>query len=289
MQDLYQAVTDQIIAALEAGTKPWACAWDRSGGLPYNLSTAAPYQGINVLLLWMAAMRKGYGSSAWLTYKQAKAMGGQVRRGEKAVWGIFYKLREVRRRDAADEEARTVPVIKPFSVFNVEQIDGIEDPHAGKGAQFDPVERAEAVMRGSGAQILEGGPKAFYQPQVDVVRLPDRGRFQHAGDFYATGFHELTHWTGHKSRLARDLSGRFGTESYAAEELVAEIGAAFLMADVGLQGTVQDHASYLDSWLRVLKNDKRAIFHAAKLATQAHQFLAERAAGAPSDTEGAAA
>jgi len=289
MQDLYQTVTDQIIAALEAGTKPWECSWDRAGGLPYNVSTGAQYQGINVLLLWMAAMRKRYGSSAWLTYKQAQAMGGQVRRGEKSVCGIFYKLRELRRRDEADEDPRTVPVIKPFWVFNLEQIDGIEDPHAAEGPGFDPIERAEAVMVGSGAQILEGGPKAFYQPQVDVVRLPDRSRFPHAGDFYATGFHELTHWTGHKSRLARDLSGRFGTESYAAEELVAELGAAFLMADVGLQGTVQDHASYLDSWLRVLKNDKRAIFHAAKLATQAHHFLAERAAGGQSDTEGAAA
>ena len=277
--NLYTTITNELVEALEGGVKPWVCPWDRSGApfMPHNFHTKAQYRGINIVLLWMRQNRCGYQSSAWLTYKQARAIGGQVRKGEKATTGIFYKTIEVPGSDSGEEESRIVPVIKPFYVFNLDQIDGIELPTApATREEFAPIAQAEAMLARTGARIETRGEHAFYAPTRDVIVLPERSRFARAEDFYATATHELTHWTGHKSRL-----GRFVGVSYAFEELVAEIGSAFINAEIGLQGDLQ-HANYLNEWLTIMKGDHRAIFKAASLASQAHQFVC--ATNAPCDS-----
>ena len=271
--DLYQTVTDSIIAALESGVKPWVCPWVRNGaaaGLPANFSTGTAYSGINIMLLWCSAAKQGFQDERWLTYKQAQELGGQVRKGEHGTTAIFYKTLE---KEDEDGEIEKIPMLKAFTVFNVEQIDGLSiesvpQPVAG----FDPLPQAEALMTRSGAKITEQGVKAFYRPATDEIVLPERFRFADAANFYATGLHELVHWTGAASRLNREKGNKFGSEAYAFEELIAELGSAFLMADLGITGEVQ-HESYIASWLTSLKGDKRYIFKAAAAASKAHRWL----------------
>lgn len=202
-------------------------------------------------------------------------MGGNVKKGEKATMGIFFGVREIQEEgDDGDTETRAAKFSKPFYVFNLDQIEGITAPDAITTANnWTPHEKAEALIRATGARIIEGGIKAYYSPANDEVHMPDRIRFENADDFYSVNFHELTHWTGHASRCARDLKNRFGDEAYAMEELVAELGAAFLNAETGIHGKVEGHASYIKSWLKVLKNDKRAIVTAAAKASQAARYL----------------
>lgn len=281
-QDLYQAITDRIVEALEKGVKPWQCPWDRSQAgrlLPWNPKTGNNYRGINLVLLWMAADQAGYGTHAWLTLKQANALGGRVRRGEKATLCYFFKpievTKEIEDRETGEISAqiREISMLKAFHVFNLDQIEGIDLEDAlVQTIEFTPIEVAEDLLVGSGAVIHEGGIKAAYIPCRDLIFLPDPSRFQRAEDFYATATHELCHWSGHPSRLARDFTGRFGDQAYAFEELVAEIGSAFLNADLQLEGDLQ-HESYIANWLEILHQDKRAIVRAASLASQAHQYL----------------
>lgn len=279
--DIYQDVTDKIIAALEAGVSPWSCPWKRDGGrgvMPCNYSTGAAYSGVNVLLLFMAAMENGFSSHAWLTYKQAQAMGGQVKKGAKSVRCIFYKTLEIE--GEGEDDAKVIPMVRGFSVFNLDQIEGLDvgvgDDAAGD--VFAPIEAAESLLLASGARIEERGDLAFYAPGKDLIVLPERARFDRAEDFYATATHELTHWTGHKSRLDRGYKGIRGDNSYAFEELVAEIGSAYLNSGLGLEGDLQ-HASYIENWLEILKGDKRAIFKAASLASKAHQYIMDQVEG----------
>ncbi|MDM2733169.1 zincin-like metallopeptidase domain-containing protein [Citrobacter sp. Cy070] len=275
--DIYQTVTDSIIAALEAGVKPWSCPWQRvpgMSGLPSNYATGAAYSGMNIMLLWSRASEQGFKDSRWMTYKQAKAEGGQVRKGEHGTTAIFYTTLE---KENDDGETDYIPMLKTFTVFNVEQIDGLPltMETVSPEATFDPLPQAENLFRKSGANIIEKGQNAFFSPSNDEVWLPERHLFSDAANFYATGLHELVHWSGGKSRLNREMKGKFGSEGYAVEELVAELGNAFLMADLGIVGEVQ-HESYIASWLKALKNDKRYIFKAASAASKAHRYLMEK-------------
>jgi antirestriction protein ArdC len=288
-RDVYQDVTDRIVKSLENGVAPWVKPWKsdgRSAGVHRNALTRRPYHGINVCLLTLEQMCKGYESGEWVTYRQAKELGGHVRKGEKATPIVLWKKYE---KNATDEQGRplfnedgervkkTLLFARMFSVFNVEQCDGLtaEQPtERPKG--FVGYEGIDAAIANIGATIDHGGDRAYYSPSADRIRLPRPAQFADAASYYATAAHELTHWTGHASRLARDLSGRFGDESYAAEELIAEMGAAFTCATLGIAGHLQ-HAEYIGSWIKVLKNDKRAIFTAASKAQEAADFLLARA------------
>jgi antirestriction protein ArdC len=283
--DVHQHITDRIVAAMEAGAGDWQMPWHQSGHAitrPRNIASGKAYRGINVLSLWLAAEEKGYARGLWGTYRQWQQKGGQVRRGEKSSVIVFYKELEVEK-DDAPEETDTILFARASRVFNIAQVDGVavpdgEDAPAGDGVT--PLEAAEAFVTGTGAIVRIGGDRAAYAPGTDVIAMPDRQRFTGTATtspteaWYGTLFHELTHWSGAKHRLARDMSGRFGSEAYAMEELVAELGAAFLCADLGIAATPRtDHAAYLAGWLKVLKADKRAIFTAAGQASRAAEYL----------------
>ncbi|MGR5465243.1 ArdC family protein [Photobacterium damselae] len=277
-KDMYQIVTDRIIAALENGVKPWACPWDKTQQcdmLPVNFKTKAQYSGINILLLWSETVEKGYSSPYWLTYKQAAELGGNVIKGQKGTAIIYYKLWEKENEDGTEEK---IPMLKSFTVFNLDQIENIEKPavtvseERTKHSDFTIMANVEDTIQKTGAVINHLGVRAFYSPSQDSITMPQQDRFQSSSDYYATLLHELTHWTAHKSRLDRNLKGKFGSKDYAFEELVAELGAAFCCADLGVFGDVQ-HESYIASWLTALQNDKKYIFKAASLASKAHQFL----------------
>ncbi|EPP1400156.1 ArdC family protein [Klebsiella oxytoca] len=276
--DIYQTVTDNIIAALEAGVKPWSCPWQRvpgMSGVPSNFATGIAYSGMNIMLLWCSASEQGFGDSRWMTYKQAQAVGGQVRKGEYGTTAIFYTTLE---KENEGGEIDQITMLKTFNVFNVEQIDGLPQTTetVNPEATFAPLPEAENLFRKSGANIIEKGQNAFFQPSTDEVWLPERHLFSDTANFYATGLHELVHWSGGKKRLSREMKGKFGSEDYAFEELIAELGSAFLMADLGIVGEVQ-HESYIASWLKALKNDKRYIFKAASAASKAHRYLMDKA------------
>ncbi|MEI7306171.1 ArdC family protein [Pectobacterium atrosepticum] len=276
--DIYQTVTNNIIAALEAGVKPWSCPWKRvpgMSGLPSNFATGIAYSGMNIMLLWSSASEQGFGDSRWMTYKQAQAVGGQVRKGEHGTTAIFYTTLE---KENEDGEIDTIPMLKTFTVFNIEQIDDLSltTETVSSEATFDPLPEAENLFQKSGANIIEKGQNAFFRPSTDEVWLPERHLFSDAANFYATGLHELVHWSGGKGRLNREIKGKFGSEDYAFEELIAELGSAFLMADLGIVGEVQ-HESYIASWLKALENDKRYIFKAASAASKAHSYLMDKA------------
>ena len=274
-------VTARIIEQLEQGVKPWECSWERTQSgppMPRNLKTGRYYQGINVPILWCSAEGGGYSTNWWLTYKQAQELGGRVRRGEKATQGVFYKtlvIEEEENDENGEERSRTVPMMRVFHVFNLDQIDGLErlkGNDAGNGKVFTPIPDAERIFVASGADIREGGTRAFYASGPDFIGLPDRWRFKSEADFYATGLHELTHWSGHEKRLNRVFGLRFGDQAYGFEELVAEMGSAFLCARIGLKGELQ-HANYLGSWLKILKEDQKALIKAASLAQKAFEYL----------------
>lgn len=275
--DIYQTVTDSIISALEAGVKPWSCPWLRvtgMSGLPSNYATGAAYSGMNIMLLWSSASEQGFSDSRWMTYKQAQVEGGQVRKGEHGTTAIFFTTLE---KENDDGETDYIPMLKTFTVFNVEQIDGLplSDKAVFPAETFEPLPQVEALFRNNGATIIEKGQNAFFAPSTDEIHLPERRLFSNAANFYATGMHELVHWSGAKSRLNREMKGKFGSGDYAFEELIAELGSAFLMADLGIVGEVQ-HESYIASWLKALRNDKRYIFKAASAASKAHRYLVDK-------------
>ena len=281
MKDLHEEITAQILTALEGGRESWDALWDNSLrlGVPYNHSTGKAYAGINILTLWNTAARKGYEVNAWMTYKQAQEQGGQVRKGEKSTLGMFYKPIEDKSQDAdSDEEngTRRRMMAKAFYLFNVAQIDGLEVLPEPKAPTFSPIADAEAIITASGAEVRHGGTRAFYSPAMDFVQMPSLDRFQSAENYYATILHELTHWTGHKSRLAREYGQRFGDRAYAFEELIAELGTAFLCARLGMVGaTLEGHADYIGEWLKILGTDKRAVMTAASQAERAADYLAQ--------------
>jgi antirestriction protein ArdC len=274
LRDLYQSVTDQIVAALEAGTPPWVRPWRGTSqdARPANATTGRPYRGVNTLLLNLRAMACGYASNRWLTFAQAQSIGARVRHGEHGSQIVFFKMREVDdpvpASDGAAVERRVVPLLRAFTVFNVDQVEGLPAGMAAPEVEpgtWEPLEVADRILEASGARIRYDGSRAFYMPDADLIQMPPAPAFDHASDFYATALHELTHWTGHPSRCNRPLGKRHGIEAYAYEELVAEMGSAFLSDYCGIESRLQ-HASYIASWLTALRNDKQLIFTAASQA-----------------------
>jgi len=275
--DLQQHVTDQIVAILEAGTSPWIKPWSSDGasGMPHNHGTGKAYQGINVLILWAAAAERGFTSSAWLTYKQAQAAGGQVRKGEKGTTITFYKPIQIEK----EGEEKTIPMMKTFTVFNTDQIDGLEvTTPEEQPKEFTADERTDAAVRlfecyteRAGIGFSTGGDRAFYSPSHDTIQMPERETFTKESGYAATLLHEAVHSTGHMARLDRlkDTSKK----GYAFEELVAEIGAAFLCCDLGITNELEQHASYIDSWLKALKDDRTLIFKAAAKASKSYELI----------------
>ncbi|WP_136661691.1 zincin-like metallopeptidase domain-containing protein [Nitratireductor sp. XY-223] len=283
--DVYSRITDQIVEALEQGVRPWMKPWDAehaAGRITRPLRhNGIPYAGINVVMLWSSAVAQGFAAPIWMTFRQAKELGGHVRNGEKGSLVVYANTITCTETDAetGEDEEREIPFMKGYSVFNVEQIDGLPARfHAVAEPQLDPVQRmghVEQFFAATDADIRHGGNQAYYAVGTDYVQMPPFVSFKDAESYYATLAHECTHWTRHPSRLDRDFGRkRWGDEGYAMEELVAELGSAFLAADLGITPEVrEDHAAYISSWLKVLKNDKRAIFTAASHAQKAADFL----------------
>ena len=272
--DLREKITNRLIELIEAGVQKTGSLWiGQNLSTPKNFITKKRYKGINTLSLWVEAKEKGFKSNFWLTYKQAESLGGKVRKGEKAVTCVYYKVVDKTKKSEINGEDvdSTFFLMSPFWLFNLDQIDGIEVPEQAVAvSEFTPIEAAEKLIQSTGAVINFNGNSAFYRPSTDEITLPKKEDFTSENNFYATALHELGHWTGHESRLKRDFTGTFGTESYAFEELVAELSAAMTMAELGLnEATMEHHADYLQSWLKVLKNDKTALFKASSLAQKA--------------------
>lgn len=282
-KDVYARVTDRIIADLERGVRPWLKPWsaDNTQGrivLPLR-HNGMPYRGINILLLWSEAIDKGYAAPIWMTYRQAAELHGQVRKGEHGSLVVYANtLIAADVDDDGEEIEREIPFMKGYTVFNVEQITGLPAhyyPAPQPPREKMPlIEAAERLFAATGATIHHGGNRAYYSPSRDLIRLPLPESFKDAESYTSTKAHELTHWTGHPTRLNRALGKRFGDAAYAAEELIAEMGAAFLCADLGVTSEPRDdHASYLAHWLDVLKTDKRAIFSAVAHAQRAADYV----------------
>jgi antirestriction protein ArdC len=281
--NLYDEITDKIISQLEAGRFPWVQPWGSAAAkaplsLPRNASTGRAYSGINVLILWGAVVEQGYTAQSWLTFRQALALGGNVRKGEHGTTVVyadrFVPDDEKKRARDAGEDARPVPFLKRFTVFNAEQCDGLPADIAlcrpPDPALIEP--RVEALIKATGIEFRIGGDRAYYLPTQDRIQVPPPQAFFEPINWHRTALHELGHATGHPSRLARDFSGSFGTRKYAFEELVAEISAAFSCAALGIVPTVR-HADYIGSWLEVLRQDNRAVVRAASLAGKAADWL----------------
>lgn len=287
--NLYEEVTRRIITELEAGRFPWVQPWGRieSGeraapGLPRNALSGRPYSGVNILILWGAVIEQGWPSQSWLTFRQALAAGGSVRKGERGTMVVyadsFTPETERTRARETGEDAKAIPFLKRFTLFNIAQCEGLREGLAADPAPLperEIVPLAEAVIAASGVDFRIGGDKAFYVPAHDFVQVPPQPAFFEQINYYRTALHELTHATGHVSRLDRKLMNNIGREAYAREELVAEMGSAFLCAALGIEPTVR-HADYLASWLAVLKEDNRAIFRAASQASKAADWILAR-------------
>src|SRR6202035_2760616 len=278
-RDLYAEVSARIVAELEAGALPWIKPWSATPGAntPCNAVTNRPYSGCNVILLWMAKAA-GYRTPRFLTFKQALELGGNVRKGEHGTKVCFVKQLQVCDSDADGETAtRLVPMLREYTVFNIDQCENLPDSiNTGKPIRVrNPDARdelADTFLQSTGADIREGHGEACYVPSRDFISMPAFAGFKGADHFYNVAFHELGHWTGHKSRLDRDLKNRFASKSYAAEELIAELGAAFLCAEFGFDGDVRN-AGYIASWIELLTADKRAFFTACSHASKAADYL----------------
>jgi antirestriction protein ArdC len=284
-QDIYTRITNEIVSHLERGVRPWVKPWNAehaAGRITRPLRhNGMPYSGINVLSLWASAMAQNFAAPIWMTFKQAIELDGHIRKGEKGSLVVYADSITRKETDdkTGDETEREIPFLKGYTVFNVEQIDGLPAVYYAKAApQLDPVariERAERFFAALGAVIGQGGNRAFYSVTSDTIQMPPFVSFLDADSYYATLAHECTHWTGSTSRLNRDFCGhRFGSEGYAIEELVAELGSAFLCADLEISLELrEDHASYIATWLNVLAQDNRAVFTAAAHAQRAAEYI----------------
>jgi antirestriction protein ArdC len=276
-RDLYAEVSARIVAELEAGAASWIKPWAATPGanVPCNAVSNRPYSGCNVVLLWMAQVAE-YRTPRYLTFKQALDLGGHVRKGERGTKVYFVKQLEIRE-DAHEVPARLIPMMREYTVFNVDQCAGLPDNiTTGKPMRVrNPDTRddlADQFLRSTGADIREGHGEAYYVPSRDFISLPAFEAFKGADHFYNVAFHELSHWTAHSSRLDRNLKNRFGTRQYAAEELIAELGAAFLCAEFGFDSDLR-HAGYIGHWIELLRADKRAFFTACSQASKAADYL----------------
>jgi len=269
MSNIYQEITDSIIAELEKGAAPWVKPWNAPNGADKNIVSQKPYRGINRLILAMHGLN--YSVPVWGTYKQWDELGGNVRKGEKGTKIVFWSKAS---KENEQGEKSEYAFAKAYFVFNVAQVDGIEIvPSSDKLNDNQKIEKCEQRIRDTGANIITGGDTACFIQSSDIIKMPEIGTFLSSENYYATAFHELTHWTSEKNRCDRDLSkGRFGNSEYAFEELVAELGAAFLCSQHGIKGDLR-HAGYIENWLKVLKNDNKAIFKASALAQAATDYI----------------
>lgn len=281
---LYDEITDKIIAELEAGRVPWVQPWGTEAAkaplsMPRNAASARPYSGINVLILWGAVIERGFAGQSWLTFRQALALGGHVRKGERGTTVVyadrFVPAGERRRARETGEVAQAVPFLKRFTVFNTDQCDGLSADVATTApmpllGMIEP--QVEALIKATGIDFRIGGNRAFYMPAEDYVQVPPPAAYFEPINWHRTALHELGHASGHPSRLNRDLGGSYGTKKYAFEELIAELCAAFSCASLGIVPTVR-HADYIGSWLEVLREDNRAIVRAASQASKAADYL----------------
>lgn len=281
--NLYEAITQRIVADLEAGRVPWVQPWTTAGaglGMPHNAATGRSYSGINILTLWNAVVANGFASHAFLTFRQAMALGGSVRRGEKGT-GVVYAHRFVpgADRQCPGGESKAVkggiPFLRFFTVFSVDQCDGLPTHIAAPPPPVPDgliLPQAHALISATGATFRIGGPTAYYSPPHDYVQVPRPDDFHESINWHRTAFHELGHWTGHPRRLDRDQTGAFGSVPYGREELVAEMAGAFVCATLGIAPTVR-HADYIGSWLDIIREDNRAIVRAASAASKAADYL----------------
>jgi antirestriction protein ArdC len=294
-EDVYTRVTGRIISDLEKGVRTWIKPWSvehAAGKISRPLRfNGLPYSGVNVLILWGTAVEQGFSAPIWMTYRQATELNAHVRKGEHGSLVVYASkvTRTEQGEDGSDIE-RDIPFLRGYTVFNVEQIEGLPEQYYAKPPpRFTPVERiehAEQFFASTRADIRYRGARAFYAQEGDYIQLPPVEAFRDAESFYATLAHETTHWTKHPARLAREFGRKkWGDEGYAREELVAELGAAFLCADLEITPEVrEDHAAYIESWLTILKSDKRAIFQAASHAQKAVDYL-HRLSGPQSHNE----
>ena len=286
-EDLHQRITNQIVAAIEAGAGDYQMPWNPklctgpAIGLPHNPVGHYAYHGINILALWASQQHSAYATAEWATFRQWQAAGAQVRKGEKGTLTVFFKVSDSGQQSAEndEQEQRRHFIAKAAYVFNVAQVDGFISSPSPELTSIERHAAAETFIKASKASIHHDSRQACYIPSKDEIHLPPDGAFKDAQSYYSVALHELVHWSGHASRCGRDLHNRFGTQAYAAEELVAELGAAFLCAELGISPEPRiDHARYIESWLRILKGDKRAIFTAAAKANQAAGYLTTSAA-----------
>lgn len=291
-QDVYQSITDRIISAIEAGAGKFEMPWHRARGSnlhqPLNVCSGKCYRGVNILMLWMTAEEKGYSSPTWGTYKQWQSAGYQVRQGEKSSQIVIFKEWETAPDPQRTDDNGKRIFASTANVFNLAQVEGAEQP--APLPDLGPIARharANQFIAASGAIVHHGGTRAFYSPSSDHIQLPDDGLFigddrRRTESYYSTALHELTHWTGAKKRLDRDFGNRFGSKAYAFEELIAELGAAFLCATLTISPEPRlDHAQYIARWLEIMKGDKRAIVTAASAASKAADYLTAFETAAP--------
>jgi antirestriction protein ArdC len=295
-RDVAAEITALIIAKLEAGVPPWSRPWTGGGATGGPLRhCGTPYTGINRLYLWAVADSCGYTSRYWMTYRQAGELGGQVRKGEKSALSVYYN--SVSRTEAdprtGEESQKNIRFLRAYSVFNAAQIDGLPNYFYPDTAEPTPVEPSvrqgsiDAFFSAIPANVRHGGNQAYFSPTFDYIQLPEPRAFKSIDHYASTRAHESVHWSGHKDRLARTFGNRFGDKAYSAEELVAEIGAGFICAELGLPNELHDsHASYVGHWLGLLKGDKTAIIHAASKAEQALTYLRGFSAGDASTIDG---
>ena len=300
-QNIHETITNSIIEAMEAGVDSWQMPWHKTGaGRPINVSSGKPYNGINVLALWLASNCAGYVSNRWGTYKQWQAKGAQVRKGAKATTIVFYKKITYSQAEddsvagprddddsfISDKDLQTRLFLRVSKVFNADQVVGYTPPAASivitplNGEEFTPMPAIDAFVSNTSAEVRHEGDRACYWLEKDFIQMPPHKLFigsptlSATEAYYSTLLHELVHWTGHKQRCARDMTGNRASEKYAFEELIAELGSAYLCADLQITPAIRpDHAAYIKHWLGMLKADEKAIFRAAAKASQASEFL----------------
>lgn len=270
-KELYEEVAATITTAMDKGVVPWRKPWTDH----HNPVTKTRYSGINPMLLGLTAMVKGYTDHRWVTYKGAKTLGGEVRKGERGTMIVFWKFLKVK----ADGEEKTIPMLRHYSVFSVEQCDGLELPPLGNGESLNPITAAEEIVAAftDAPPIIGGGGRAWYRPSTDEIGMPDRASFHSAEDYYGTLFHEMVHSTGHKSRLNREGAFGEGLEGYSREELVAEMGAAMLRGRAGIltDDSTEQSASYIAGWKSRIAEDPGILVWAAGRAQKAADYIAE--------------
>ena len=282
-KNVYETITAKIIDSLETGVVPWARPWQATQYGSYrNAATDRPYRGLNVLLLNMVAIIKGFVDPRWLTFRNAEKLGGHVKKGEKGVGIIFWKFVPANKDGADDvqpgddDNEKVVPLVRVYTVFNVEQCEGLKiDELYEQEAPDSSFPDAEKIL--TLPNIKHGGNEAYYSQARDFIAMPNREHFESPEFYFSTALHEVVHWTGHPSRLHRKFGKRFGDNDYAFEELVAEIGSAFIGAGSGIPFEEMRHPEYINSWLQILKKDNRAIFTAAAKAQNAADFVLEKA------------